>query len=345
MIAAIVAGYELCCRVSKALVPAEHYARGFHPTATVGVFAAAAAAARVFGLSSDRVLNALGLAGSQTAGSMQFMDNSAWNKRFHVGAAAQNGVIAATLARHNYLGASGAIEGKSGFLNAYSPDPKPERAVEGLGKHYETLSIALKPYPACRLVHAAIDSLLDLSVNNGIAADQIESVEIGLSRLALDITGHPQERKRRPRSIVESQFSAHLCAAIAVRQRSLTWADFERLWQDPDILDLCDRVSVYHDDDVQADYPERLTGRARIVANGTTYQTKVDVPSGEPERFLGVGEITDKFTGLVAGHFSPDQIASITDLILDAEHLVSVRDLTAITLPGASSARPAAAVG
>ncbi len=50
VLAAIVAGYEVTCRVALALPAGEHYDRGFHPTATCGAFGAAAAAARVFGL-------------------------------------------------------------------------------------------------------------------------------------------------------------------------------------------------------------------------------------------------------------------------------------------------------
>ena len=343
LITAIVAGYELCCRISKAMVPSEHYARGFHPTATVGVFAAAAAAARVFGLTPDGVANALGLAGSQAAGSMQFMDNAAWNKRFHVGAAAQNGLIAAVLACQGYLGAGAAIEGEKGFLNAYAPNPVPERAVAGLGEHYETMAIALKPYSGCRMVHAAIDATLQLREAHRLAPESVESVSIGLSQLALDITGFPQAQKRRPRSIVESQFSMHMCAAIALSQGSLTWANYETLWQDADILSLCDRVSVYHDAEVQEDYPERLSGRVRIRAAGATHELKIDVPSGEPEQFLSAAEIQNKFAGLVAGHVPDNQIASIAELALRTETLADVRELTTSTLPVLADTRSATA--
>ena len=338
LITAIVAGYELSCRISKALVPSEHYARGFHPTATVGAFGAAAAAARIFGLTPEGVASALGIAGSQAAGSMQFMDNGAWNKRFHVGAAAQNGLIAATLARNGYLGASAAIEGEKGFLRAYAPNPDPQLAIAGLGESFETMAIALKPYSGCRLVHAAIDATLQLRNQHAIVPSQIEDVAIGLSQLALDITGFPEEQKRRPRNIVESQFSMHMCAAIALHQGSLTWADYENLWQDPGILKLCDRIGVYHDPEVQADYPERLSGRVRITAAGVVHEAKIDIPSGEPERFQSADEIIEKFAGLVAGHLARDQIAAITDLALRAETLTNVRQLGTATLPGALAA-------
>ena len=88
MLAAIIAGYEVTCRVALALPAGEHYDRGFHPTATCGAFGAAAAAARVFGLDADGLAGALGTALSQAAGSLQFLVNGAWTKRFQVGWAA-----------------------------------------------------------------------------------------------------------------------------------------------------------------------------------------------------------------------------------------------------------------
>ena len=88
VLAGIVAGYEVTCRVALALPAGEHYDRGFHPTATCGAFGAAAAAARVFGLSAEQVEGALGTVLSQCAGSLQFLANGAWTKRFQVGWAA-----------------------------------------------------------------------------------------------------------------------------------------------------------------------------------------------------------------------------------------------------------------
>src|SRR5690348_8579081 len=91
VLTAIVAGYEVCCRLGQALDPTSHYARGFHPTATAGTYGAAAAAGKLFGLSKEQLVAAFGVAGSQAAGSLQFLVNGAWNKRYQVGAAAMNG--------------------------------------------------------------------------------------------------------------------------------------------------------------------------------------------------------------------------------------------------------------
>src|SRR5437762_2862368 len=159
VLTAVVAGYEVCCRLGNALDPTSHYARGFHPTATAGTFGAAAAAAKLFGLSVAQIIAAFGVSGSQAAGSLQFLVNGGWNKRYQVGAAAMNGVIAATLARNDFIGATQSIEGIHGLLVGYSDNAHRDKAVAGLGETYETMKIGVKPYPSCRYTHAALDAL------------------------------------------------------------------------------------------------------------------------------------------------------------------------------------------
>jgi 2-methylcitrate dehydratase PrpD len=76
---------------------------------------------KLFGLSKDQIISA-GVSGSQAAGSLQFLVNGSWNKRYQVGAAAMNGVIAATLARNEFIGSTEAVEGKHGLLVGYSDE-------------------------------------------------------------------------------------------------------------------------------------------------------------------------------------------------------------------------------
>ena len=94
---------------------------------------------------------AMGTVLSQCAGSLQFLANGAWTKRSQVGWAAVNGLMAATLVREGFKGASEALEGKHGFMRAYAPNPKPERAVQDLGTVFELMNTAVKPYPVLPL--------------------------------------------------------------------------------------------------------------------------------------------------------------------------------------------------
>ena len=180
LIPAIIAGYEIQIRLSLALGPTAHYDRGFHPTATCGVFGAAAAAGRLFRLTPEQMEQAFGIALSQSAGSMQFLADGAWTKRFHVGHAAMCGLMAATFAGEGFKGPGNAFEGRAGFFHAYAPDAQPEKAVEELGERWETMAIAVKPYPSCRYGHAALDALIDLRAEHGIKPDEIVAVEVGL---------------------------------------------------------------------------------------------------------------------------------------------------------------------
>lgn len=294
---AVVIGFEVCCRLGMALDPTAHYARGFHPTATAGVFGAAAAAGRLFGLDAERMAAAFGVAASQASGSLQFLENGAWNKRYQVGEASMKGLIAATLAAEGFVGAKDALEGKHGFLKAYSDDPKPERVVAGLGEVWETMRIAVKPYPACRYTHAAVDGLLALSREHGWKADDIASVAVGLHRNGIALVGAPIEAKRRPASIVDGQFSMPFAASVALLRGRFGWDDYDLLGN-PEAEALAARVDVGQDASLEG--LRHPFGATLVVeAGGKTYDLRIPDPSGEPETFPDAGAIAGKFRSLV----------------------------------------------
>jgi 2-methylcitrate dehydratase PrpD len=296
LIAAIVAGYEVCCRLGNALDPTAHYARGFHPTATAGTFGAAAAAGKLFGLSTAGIVSAFGVAASQAAGSLQFLVNGAWNKRYQVGAAAMNGLIAAALAREDFIGAADAIEGKHGLLVGYTDGARPERATADLGRVFETIKIGMKPYPSCRYTHAAVDGLLALQRENGWSAAAIRSVAIGLHQNGIVLTGAPLEEKRRPRSVVDGQFSMPFAAAVALYKGSFGWDDYALLGN-PDVEAIAARVDVTRD--------ERLEGlrhpfgaNIAVTTSAGTVERNIPDPSGEPDTFPDRAAVEEKFMTL-----------------------------------------------
>ncbi|MEK6592650.1 MAG: MmgE/PrpD family protein, partial [Pseudomonadota bacterium] len=258
-IAAIIAGYEVQIRLSLALNPAAHYDRGFHPTATCGAFGAAAAAGRLLGLTAQGHTDAFGIVLSMAAGSMQFLVNGAWTKRSHVGHAAMCGLTAATLASEGYKGASNALEGKWGFLHAYAPAADAAKVLDGLGHRWETLKIAVKPYPSCRYSHAAIDGLLALARAHDIRAEEVEEVVVGLPEPGWKIIGDPEPAKQSPESVVDGQFSMAFCAAVALRSGGFVWDDYARHLADPATLALCKRVRTRIDPRAHADFPAEMS--------------------------------------------------------------------------------------
>jgi 2-methylcitrate dehydratase PrpD len=331
LIAAIVAGYEVQIRLSLALVPKDHYRRGFHPTATCGTFGAAAAAARIFGLSIDQVANAFGVCLSQAAGSMQFLVDGAWTKRFHVGYAAMNGLVAASFARAGFRGAVDAIEGKAGFLHAYAPHPVIEHAIDGLGDRYETMAIAIKPYPACRYSHAAIDALLALREHHHIDPQDIESIEIGLPRTGWNLIGDPEADKQQPRNIVDGQFSMPFVAAVAMREGCFEWDHYENHLNNADTLALCRRVTSSVDSRAEAEFPANMSGAAKIRTRHGEFEKFVAVPKGEPDNFVTPGEVRAKFDALVAPYLSQKKRNALTAALLSLERIDDVGSVLRLT--------------
>jgi 2-methylcitrate dehydratase PrpD len=344
-IAAIVAGYEVQIRLSLALDPAAHYDRGFHPTATCGAFGAAAAAGRLVGLDPDGYANAFGIVLSMSAGSMQYLVNGAWTKRSHVGHAAMCGLIAATLAREGYRGASEAIEGKWGFLHAYAPSADAAKAVDGLGRRWETLKIAVKPYPSCRYSHAPLDGILALAREHGIKAEEVEEVAVGMPEPGWKITGDPEAAKQSPKSVVDGQFSMAFCAAVALRSGGLAWDDYARHLGDPATLALCKRVRTRVDPRAQADFPAEMSGSVRIKTGRGAFETYVRVPKGEPANFLSAAELRAKFDGLVGPYLSARRCDELAAGLLGLEQAKDISALLRLTRPEDTRGRRATAAG
>jgi 2-methylcitrate dehydratase PrpD len=115
LLTAFILGAEIECRMGNAVSPG-HYARGWHITATCGIFGAAAASAKLLGLSPQQSRNALGIAASQSAGVVENLPTGA--KNVGVGNAARNGLFAALLAEQGYTAAPAAIEGPRGWARA-----------------------------------------------------------------------------------------------------------------------------------------------------------------------------------------------------------------------------------
>jgi 2-methylcitrate dehydratase PrpD len=324
LITAIVAGYEVCCRLGNALDPTAHYARGFHPTATAGVFGAAAAAGKLLGLDASSLASAFGVAASQAAGSLQFLVNGAWNKRYQVGAAAMNGLIAATLAKEGFLGSAEAIEGKHGLLVGYTDNPRPERAVAGLGRVYETMKIGMKPYPSCRYTHAAIDGLLAMRREADWSAGDIREVHIGLHRNGIVLTADPIEEKRRPKSVVDGQFSMPFTAAAALYKGGFGWDDYALLGN-PAVEALAARIEVSRDDRLEGlQHPFGAYVSVRTPAG--VMQRHVADPSGEPGTFPTGADIEAKFMTLCAPVLH-DDAAGLFARLEALESLPDIREL------------------
>jgi len=311
VLTAIVAGYEVCCRLGNALDPTSHYARGFHPTATAGTYGAAAAAAKLFGLSQAQIVSAFGVSGSQAAGSLQFLVNGAWNKRYQVGASAMNGVIAATLARNNFVGSIESIEGRHGLLVGYSDNPHPDKAVAD--------------YPSCRYTHAALDAIIAMRREHNLTPDQIKRVEIGLHRNGITLTGDAAT-KRHPTSIVGGQFSMFFTGAVALDQGRFGWDDYERLG-DAAVDALADKFDVVQDDRLEVGRKHPFGARVAITTEDGVHERLHVDPSGEPNSFPDTQAMQQKFLTL-ARPVLENRAEQLANAILSLERFDRVEKAT-----------------
>ena len=335
-ITAIVAGYEVICRLGQALGPDGAYDRGHHPTATCGAFAATAAAGKVMGLSVEEMENAFGIALSQTSGSIQFLENGAWTLRYQVGNAAKNGLVAASFAREGFIGASHPIEGKHGFLNSYAPSPSPEKAILGLGEIWETMNIAVKAYPGCRFAHSGIDALIDLHREHEFEASDVVSVAVGLSRKGHEMTGTPESQKRTPDNIVDAQFSMHFLAAVALSEARVLWDDFKTHLNNRTTEALMQRISVFHDERLAPSGKGRHGASISVaLRDGRMLEKFYEIPKGEFGNFLTSIELRSKFRSLVAPCIGTAAEAQLFETIMNLED-ESVDEVFQRTMPPAA---------
>jgi 2-methylcitrate dehydratase PrpD len=307
---AVTAGYDVTCAVGRAVNPDAHYDRGFHVTATCGTFGAAVAAGVAAGLDRAGLLDAMGVAGSQAAGSLQFLANGAWNKRLHPGLAARRGVEAATLAAAGFEGAADPLGGANGFLRGYSADPDPD-AVRDVGDRSAVLETALKPYPCCRYMHAALDALVEMA--ESVGPEDVERVLVDLPGPGVRLTGDPVDRKRRPANLVDCQFSMPFGAALALdrgRADLPAFLDAQDDLSDPVLRALMDATEVTTTSAVADPFPERWAARVVVETRRGRRERTVEVARGEPEDPLDWPAVEAKFDSLVAAADVPDEAAA-----------------------------------
>jgi len=310
LLTAIAAGYEVCCRVGQAL-GLTAYNRGFHPTAIAGIFGATAAGSKILKFDTSQTENAFGLSLSQAAGSMQYIENGAWNKRLHPGLAAHNSILCLTMTECAVLGAAASIDGRYGLLTGYSNQPDAGSLTAGLGEEWVAAETAIKPYPSCRLTHGAVDGILDICRKEGVLPEKVLEVDISLAQKAFDI---------EPRSVVDGQFSVYFQGAAAILERSVNWGSYEKL-QDPMIKSLCRRIRVKVSPD--------LTGIAAEVVVKTdegAYRRIIASPKGEPENPLTWVEVEEKFMKTAGYEFEIGKCRQIFTSIQSLEQLEDVRE-------------------
>jgi 2-methylcitrate dehydratase PrpD len=325
---AAVAGYEVAARLAMALHPAAHYARGFHPTGTCGAFGAAAAAGLLAGLDASQLADAFGIAGSQAAGSMEFLADGTWTKRLHPGWAACAGLHAAALAAADFHAPHTIFEGRFGTLHAYSDGATPAALAGREGG--ELMRTSIKPHACCRYAQGPIDAVLELRRRHDLRPEAVTRIEVGLVSPAFAIVCEPLDAKRRPRSVVDAQFSLPFSVAVALATGSAAPDQFTATrWDDPIIRRLMDLVEPQRDRGLDARDPAVWPVWVRVTTERGVHEARVEHPRGDPENFPSPDELETKFRHLAARSLDGAAIARLSAAIDAFPGAPSVADLLA----------------
>ena len=300
--ASVVAGYEVTLRVGAALNPASAYERGFHPTAVCGALGAAAASARLLGLSSEQTNSALGIAGSMAAGSMAYLHDGAWTKRLHPGWACHAGITAARLAASGFSGPVDILEGRYGFLHAYSSDSDVQQLERKPGDELAIMRVSLKPYACCRYMHGPIDCIFEMMHRHQPDPQHIARIECGVLSGGRGLIADPIEQKRQASNIVDAQFSMPFGAAIAILTRKAGLAVFSDEWiQHAAVRELMQKVDCYSSPELDEHYPAEWWASASITMDdGRQYNSQVRYALGDPHNPLSWEQLEARFHELVA---------------------------------------------
>ncbi|MFP3915818.1 MAG: MmgE/PrpD family protein, partial [Actinomycetota bacterium] len=322
LITAVVVGYEIACRLAMALGPHSSHEMGFHPTGTCATFAGSAVVGRLREAGPEVIVNAMGLNGSQAAGSMQYVRNGAWNKRIHPGWATHASFAAVALAQAGFVGAAEVFEGDQGFLQGYARRPVPEAATAGLGSEYETLKVAIKPYSLCRYTHQALELLRGLT-EEGLTPGDVERIVIEMPTYGVRLVGTPLADKQNPRSAVDAQFSAPFAAALAITHQRADLGTFSRVIDGGMTEEFRRLMSVTHvrsAPDLDAIHPEFWPGRVLVETGSDTIERYAKHMRGEPEIPMTFDEVRDKLAELSPRHepATRDAVAETVSRLEDA---------------------------
>lgn len=299
---AALAGYEVACRLA-AVVPHAFHAKGLHPTSVCGVFASALVASRLMGLDEDTCVNALGIAGSQAGGLLEFLATGASTKQLHPGFSGQAGILAARLAAAGATGPASVLEGRNGLYSALlGREIDPAAVIDGLGERWEVEQITIKPYPACQLIHSTLDatraamaSMRDSGANGRTATDLAE-VSALVHPDSNTIVCQPRADKMTPRTPYDAKFSLPWSVAALLIDGDLGVPSYDdESIARPQVRELAAKVTarVHDTGTVAADAPGHVELR---FADGTVITGQVTRSTGGPEQPLDDAALDAKFT-------------------------------------------------
>lgn len=303
---------------------------GFHPTGVIGAFACALAAGRLYGLDAAQLAQAQGAALSVASGSLEFIEDGSWTKRMHPGWAGVGGITAAAMARGGFKAPRAAYEGRFGLFATYL-GPRAagcdlSRATAKLGKEWETMNVALKPFPACHFAHAFADAAIALhdDIPDVKSIDRITAlVPEGIVKAVCE----PAAAKRRPTSDYDAKFSLPFIIAASLLRGTFTLSELhEEALRDEAILALATKVDYAIDPDTT--FPRHYGGEVVVrLEDGRELRRREAVNRGSADRPLSNEDIAAKFMENATYGLSRERASQILQAVIEMKDSGGAREL------------------
>ena len=329
-VTAYIAGFEVETKIAMS-VNFHHYTKGWHPSATLGVFGAAAACARLLRLDAAQTAVALGLAASGASGLKA--NFGTMTKPMHIGRCAREGLLAAKLAQAGFT-ANGhdVFEHPQGFFEVYNGqghyDAQRGRQAWAAPLDIVSPGIAIKQYPCCGSTHPAIDSALELFEQHKIVADEITRVDIWIHARRLQHTNRAQ-----PRTGLDAKFSVQYVVARALLDGFVSLEHFEGLaFEEARVASLLPRIHAQAYSEDQFDPANHFGGEVRVTfKSGQTLSANVQQPLGRTSANpLPAERLRAKFELCAVRVLGVLPIARACEAIGQIETLDDVRTITAL---------------
>ena len=335
---AYVAGFETETSIAKG-VHFHHYEKGWHPTATLGTFGAAAACTRLMGLSIEQIETALSLCISFAAGVKA--NFGTMTKPLHVGQSSRSGLLAARLAKEGFTASPDAFEHSQGFFEVFNGagNYDASKVIKGWADPLDIIApgLAIKQYPCCGSTHPAIDALLELVRDHDLTPDVVARIDSVTHTRRLKHTNRPD-----PQSALDAKFSIQYCLARALQDGQVTLDQFEgAAYLDTNVRRIMDRVYV----DAHKD-ANHFSATVTVTTNsGQTYQRFVEQPLGRtPQHPLPAELLHAKFKSCAAMVLPTAQAEELLDAIMAFDEIGNFADFAKLLVgPDANTAIGAAA--
>jgi 2-methylcitrate dehydratase PrpD len=317
LVSAYVVGWEVLVRLGLAS-PGTLQARGFQTTSAAGPFAAAVVSVLLHG-DRDRLVDALGIAGSQPGGTFGFLAGGDTVKAVQPAWAAHAGLWAADLARAGVTGPDGVLDGPYGFYRLYADDPgAPDRLrshLADLGSVWHLPDAAYKLVPCCHFIHPFVEALGDLR-DRGLRAEDVDAIHLSVPAGAVPVVAEPWPERQRPATGHDVRWSLPYVLAGLLVDGTVDLDLFDAPIGGPR-ADVAARMTyeVWED----SGFPERFPARVRVTTrSGEVLHAEVDDVRGGAGRPVTTATVLAKVADNLRLAGVPDTAAArLRTLVLD----------------------------